>query len=195
MTVSLRLVLAAAAALVAAAGGATVPGHAATAPTVVSIQFDDGTADQYGALAILNAHGMHATFYVNSGFVGDSSHMTWAQLGDLYAAGNEIGGHTLTHAHLKHLKTAEARHQVCDDRVNLFDHGFQPTSFAYPFGSIDAGAEQVVSDCGYNSGRGVAGVNDRRVFGETIPPLDAYATRTPPNPKMGTTLKTLQCYV
>src|SRR5439155_19819945 len=85
VTAGFRLALATAAALVAAAGGASVPGHAATAPTVVSIQFDDGTADQYGALAILNAHPMHATFYVNSGFIGDSTPMTWAQLGDLYA--------------------------------------------------------------------------------------------------------------
>jgi len=33
---------------------------------VVSIQFDDGVADQYGTLPILSAHGMHATFYVNT---------------------------------------------------------------------------------------------------------------------------------
>ena len=89
MIVPLRLALAAAAALVAAAGGASTPVQAATAPTVVSIQFDDGSADQYGALAILNAHGMHATFYVNTGFTGDSTHLSWTQLGDLYAAGND----------------------------------------------------------------------------------------------------------
>jgi hypothetical protein len=65
-------------------------------------------------------------------------------------------------------------------------------NFAYPFGSIDAGAEQVVAACGYNSGRGVSGVNDRRVFGETIRPLDAYATRTPPNPKQRTTLARIE---
>jgi peptidoglycan/xylan/chitin deacetylase (PgdA/CDA1 family) len=166
------------------------PTPGGTGPTtVVSIQFDDGVADQYGALPILNAHGMHATFYVNSGFVGDSTHMTWAQLQDLYAAGNEIAGHTLTHVNIKPLKTADARAEVCGDRVNLFDHGFQPTSFAYPFGSFDAGSEQVVKDCGYNSGRGVAGGT------ETIPPLDPYATRTPPNPKQGTTLDTIESYV
>jgi peptidoglycan/xylan/chitin deacetylase (PgdA/CDA1 family) len=182
-------------ALVVATGGAAAPGSAATAPTVVSIQFDDGTADQYGALAILNAHGMHATFYINSGVTGDSAHMTWAQLQDLYAAGNEIAGHTLTHAHLKHLKAADARHEVCADRVNLYDHGLQPTSFAYPYGEFDAGVKQIVRDCGYNSGRGVSGVDGRRVFGETIPPLDAYATRTPPNPKQATTLATIEGYV
>ena len=63
-----RLTLALVVVLVAlAAAGAA--GRAASAPTVVTIQFDDGTADQYGALAILGAHGMHATFYVNTGVI------------------------------------------------------------------------------------------------------------------------------
>ena len=100
--------------------------------------------------------------------------MTWAQIADLAADGNEIGGHTIDHANLKHLKEAAARHEVCDDRVAIASHGLQPTSFAYPFGGFDAGTEAVVAACGYNSGRGVSGVNDRKVFAETVPPLDAY---------------------
>ena len=194
----LRRVLVGVAALVVAAAGLAVSGGgsaAAAAPTVVTIQFDDGNADQYAALAILQAHGMTATFYVNSGPVGDATHMTWTQLGDLAAAGSEIAGHTITHANLKHLKTGPARAEVCGDRVALFDHGFQPVSFAYPFGSFDAGTKAIVAACGYNSGRGVSGVNGRRVFAETIPPLDPFATRTPANIKSGTTLATVQSYV
>jgi peptidoglycan/xylan/chitin deacetylase (PgdA/CDA1 family) len=167
----------------------------ATVQTVVTIQFDDGNADAYQALSILSAHGMHATFYVNSGFIGDSTHMSWSQLQNLYSAGNEIAGHTLTHQDIKKLKTADARYQVCQDRDNLISHGFQPESFAYPYGSFDAGSEAVVQACGYNSGRGVSGVNDTKVFAETIPPLDPYATRTPPDPKQGTTVATIEGYV
>jgi endoglucanase len=163
--------------------------------TVVTIQFDDGVIDQYGALATLNEHGMHATFFVNTGVVGDPAHMTWTQLQDLAAAGNEIAGHTLTHVNLKPLKTADGRLEVCQDRNNLLEHGFQPTSFAYPFGTFDDGTKQVVRDCGYNSGRGVSGVDGTSVFAETIPPADPYATRTPPNPKQGTTLETIEGYV
>jgi peptidoglycan/xylan/chitin deacetylase (PgdA/CDA1 family) len=167
----------------------------AAVQTVVTVEFDDGNADQYQALAMLNAHAMHATFYVNTGFIGDSTHLSWSQLQDLFTAGNEIAGHTLTHANLKHLKYADAHYQVCQDRDNLLAHNFLPTSFAYPFGSFDAGSEQVVAACGYNSGRGVSGVNDTKVFAETIPPADPYATRTPPNPKQGTTVATIEGYV
>jgi peptidoglycan/xylan/chitin deacetylase (PgdA/CDA1 family) len=193
-----RGVTAAAAALLAVAGLLAEPASpAAAATTVVVLQFDDGYSDQYPALASLTAHGLHATFFVNSGPVsaGDPSRMSWAQLGDLYAAGNEIAGHTVDHVNIKKLKTGPARHQVCDDRVALFDHGFQPTSFAYPFGSIDAGAKAVVQACGYNSGRGVSGVDEKKTFAETIPPADYYATRTPPNVKSADTPETIEGYV
>jgi Polysaccharide deacetylase len=169
--------------------------HAAGVTTVVTIGFDDSNADQYKMLKMLAAHGMNATFFTNSGFVGTADHLTWGQLHQLYAAGNEIGGHTIDHANIKKLKPAPARHEVCDDRVAIFDHGLNPVSFAYPFGNHDAGSEAIVQACGYNSGRTVSGVDDRKTFAETIPPLDPYATRTPPNPKQGTTLKTLQSYV
>ena len=113
----------------------------------------------------------------------------------MYAARNEIAGHTIDHVNIKKLKTAAARHQVCDDRVALFDHGFLPTSFAYPFGSFDSGAEPIVQACGYNSGRGVSGVDGRRVFAEMIPPADPYATRTPSNVKSSDTPEIIESYV
>ena len=126
--------------------------HAAPT-TVVTIGFDDGLADQYQALGILSAHGLHATFFVNSGVIGDGSHLSWSQLDDLFAAGDEIGGHTQFHTNVKKLKTQAARVAICDDRVTIASHGLQPESFAYPFGAFDAGSEAVVQACGYNSGR------------------------------------------
>jgi peptidoglycan/xylan/chitin deacetylase (PgdA/CDA1 family) len=169
----------------------------AAASTVVTIGFDDGTADQLGALPILQAHGMTATFFVNSGSIADldHEHLSWADLHSLFDAGNEIAGHTVNHVNLAPLTTAEARQEVCTDRNNLLAQGFPVTSFAYPFGSFDGGTEQVVHDCGYNSGRGVSGISKTGPFAETIPPLDPYATRTPPNPKKSTKLSTLELYV
>jgi peptidoglycan/xylan/chitin deacetylase (PgdA/CDA1 family) len=172
-----------------------VPAASALGQTVVTIGFDDGVADQYGALPILNAHGMHATFYINSGAVGDSLHMTWAQLTDLYTAGNEIGGHGLTHANLKNLKAAGLKTEINTDRLNLYNHGFLPVSFAYPFGNYNATVEQALKTYGYLSGRCVSGVNEKTVFAETIPPLDPFATRTPANVKQGTTLATIESMV
>jgi peptidoglycan/xylan/chitin deacetylase (PgdA/CDA1 family) len=193
----IRLALAMIGALTASLSSwALSPAPAAAAPsTVVTIGFDDGTGDQLGALPILQAHGMTATFFVNTASIGDPEHLSWANLHSLFGAGNEIAGHTLHHVNLAPLSTVDARQEVCTDRNNLLAEGFPATSFAYPFGSFDSGTEQVVRDCGYNSGRGVAGVSKTGPFAETIPPLDPYATRTPPNPKKSTKLSTLELYV
>ncbi len=173
------------------------PADAAAGRTVVTIQFDDGTIDQLAALPILQEHGMTATFFVNTGpiIAADPDHMSWADLHTLFNAGNEIAGHTVNHVGLKSLPPAEARQEVCTDRNNLLAEGFPATSFAYPFGTFDSGTELVVRDCGYNSGRGVSGISLKGPYGETIPPLDPYATRTPPNPKKSTKLSTMEKYV
>ena len=179
--------------------GYAVPAAAAHAApmTIVTIQFDDGNGDVYQWISGLNNHGFPATFYINSGSIDTAGHLTWTQVVALNTAGNDIGSHTINHVDLKKLKLADARFQVCQDRVNIASHGgIQPESFAYPFGDLNSTVEtQVVKYCGDNSGRGVSGVNDRTVFAETIPPLDPYATRTPADPKQGTTVATIEGYV
>jgi peptidoglycan/xylan/chitin deacetylase (PgdA/CDA1 family) len=167
--------------LVATAAGVTVqpgPAHAAT-QTIVTIEFDDGRADQaVNAGPILAAHNAHGTFFINTGLIGtDSYYMTWDQVAGLAAAGNEIAGHTLTHANIANLSYADARYQVCQDRVHLFSHRYQPTSFAYPSGGVSDTAKRVVQDCGYNRGRTAGGISKVYKCAEPIPPADPYATR------------------
>ncbi len=70
---------------------------------------------------MLQVHEMNATFYVNTKFIGDSTHMTYGELEQLFAAGNEIAGHTLDHVDIKKLKPAEGMFQVCEDRDNLIN--------------------------------------------------------------------------
>jgi len=184
----------------AAYGTAPTPAHADVPTVIVTIGFDDGTVDQFAALDALNRYGMHATFFINTGpiIANDPDHMSQANLHTLANAGNEIAGHTVDHANIQPLSTAEQRAEVCTDRNTLISWGFQPTNFAYPFGSWDAGTEAVVAACGYNSARTVSGVSihvGKNKLGETVPPVDPYATRTPPNPKKATKLTTMTQYV
>src|SRR5262249_11169408 len=62
--------------------------------TTVSLTFDDGFADQKEGAALLRRHGMHGTFFVNSGNLDQPGRLSWADLHLLVADGNEIGGHT-----------------------------------------------------------------------------------------------------
>jgi peptidoglycan/xylan/chitin deacetylase (PgdA/CDA1 family) len=131
------------------------PARAAT--TTVSIQFDDGRG-QDAVGAILARHHIHATFFVNTGYIGTADYLTWKQLHRLAAAGNEIGGHTLTHRDLATLSGAEQRREICGDRNALIAHGFKPVDFAYPFGSYTPRNERIVQACGYSSGRAAWGL-------------------------------------
>jgi peptidoglycan/xylan/chitin deacetylase (PgdA/CDA1 family)/uncharacterized cupredoxin-like copper-binding protein len=130
------------------------PGVAAAGPTIVSLMFDDGTADQYQVGSMLAQDGLRGTFYINSNNIGASpSFMTWSQLSGLAADGNEIAGHTLDHVDLTTVGSAEATRQVCDDRQALISHGFSVTDFAYPYGASNSTVESIVRGCGYSSAR------------------------------------------
>jgi peptidoglycan/xylan/chitin deacetylase (PgdA/CDA1 family) len=160
-------------------------------PTVISIEFDDGTASQYQARPWLAARGLPATFYINSGTRPPSFNtMSWTQLHDLANDGNEIGGHTVDHEDLTQISATEARAEVCDDRNALVAQGFNVRSFAYPYGHSNQSIEDIVQSCGYSSARGVSGINSTIIdpdfcdgcpYAETIPPQDPYDTRTPEN--------------
>jgi peptidoglycan/xylan/chitin deacetylase (PgdA/CDA1 family) len=167
---------------------------AQAAPTVVTLGFDEGVASQYTHRSILEAHGAHATFFVNSGKVGAAGYATWAQLGDLYAAGNEIGGNTISHTNLTTLTQAQMTTQVCDDRIAIQSHGLNPTNFSYPSGGWNATAKTVVQGCGYDSARTTGGTDFPDpccVFAETLPPKNAYALRAF-YPRLSTPVATYQ---
>jgi peptidoglycan/xylan/chitin deacetylase (PgdA/CDA1 family) len=142
--------------------------------TTVSLTFDDGDADNYTVRETLAKNNLHATFFIVSGFTGKDGYMTVQQLRDLYADGNEIGGHSLNHGELTKLDGADLRKEICQDRVNLLAFGFNVTSFAYPFGHYDDEAKQTVKDCGYNSARVVTDGP------ETIPVGDLFAVQAMP---------------
>ena len=180
--------------LVVLASSSPTAASAASQPTIVSLTFDDGRASEYAARSLLSAHGMDATFYVNSSKLGtDSDYMTWAQVDDLAADGNEIGGHTAFHVDLTRTDPTEAKREVCNDRVNLLNRGYQARSFAYPFGAYNASAEKIVSDCGFNSAR----TTNQFVPppAETIPPQDPFAIRVAGAAGSGISLSTLESYV
>ena len=160
-------------------------GSDARARTIVSLEFDFTSADQYRALAALRAADMRATFFVNSGLIGRPGRMTWRQLRQLQALGHEIGGNTLTHASLPDLPSRLARREVCEDRRRLLDRGLAADAFAYPFGAYNDGLAALVRACGYSSARLASGITSPGKvciscpYAESIPPRRRFATRMP----------------
>jgi hypothetical protein len=161
-------------------------------PTVVTLTFDDGTADQFAAARVLHDYGLRGTFFIITGAVGAPRYMSLADLRQLAADGDEIGGHTVSHLDLVNTTLAEARRQVCAGRDILTRWGFAVTSFAYPDGAANRQVAAIVAACGFNAARVAGGLAGPDCPGcataEPLAPADRYAIRSPGQGESGTTL-------
>jgi hypothetical protein len=183
------------------------PARAVGTNTTVVLTFDHGYANQATAESLLTAHGMHGTFYVNSDRVGTPSALSWAQLAQFEADGNEIGSDTRDNVDLTTVPVDVARVQACQSRIDLMNHGLTITDFAYPFGhGFDTVAvRDVVKNCGYNSARRAWGLYSTDPacgtrgcsypYAGLIPPPKPFAIQTTDAAKSTTTLADLQAYV
>jgi peptidoglycan/xylan/chitin deacetylase (PgdA/CDA1 family) len=171
-----RLLLLAALAVVALGAAAS---SAQAASTIVTLGFDDALATQAANRALLSSRGLRGVFYINTGKLGSPGYMTWDQVAQVAADGNEIGGHTVDHPSLAGLPATKQRSEICDDRAALVAHGYAPVSFAYPYGADDASAQQIAKSCGYTSARTTRGIDwpSCDVCAELIPPRNAFSSR------------------
>lgn len=173
---------------------AAAPQSNPAARTIVTFAWGGGNATQLSGLPLFRQYGMHATYYVPSGLVcftnkttncATSQYLTLADLHKIAADGNEIGGLTVGHTQLDPLPAAEAKREICNDRVNLTGWGFTVTDFAFPFAVEHSSAEALVKQCGYDSGLGAgqvagAGICERcGLYAETVPPRDPMLIRAP----------------
>jgi len=141
---------------------------------MVSLNFDDGWKSDYQkALPILDQAGMKATFYIITQ-LHDDLHMTNDQILDLYARGNEIGAHTMTHPMLTSISPKVQKKEIVGSRNDLLVLGIKSVdSFAYPYGKFNAGLKKMVGEAGFAEGRGTnPGTNDSSTDRYALKSLD-----------------------
>lgn len=108
----------------------------------VSYTFDDGQPSQVAHYAELAAQGVPMTFYINEGWNGTSGNFAavWAQAA---ADGNEIGNHTVNHAHAGLSDSGTGRGPLASQQLEISQNAayitdnisHQPVwSFAAPYG-------------------------------------------------------------
>lgn len=148
-------------------------------PTV-SIMADDNWANfKTNALPIMNQYGYKATFYIQTGRLGQPSMLNADDLIALRAAGHEIAAHTESHSDLSLLNRDDARNEIEEsvDILNGILGGDFITDFATPLGGHSALVDDLLRDCGFD-GMGQAALGSNRNlagwynYPENYSPLD-----------------------
>lgn len=161
----------------------------------VALTFDDGFANFAEVAAPrLEALGLPSTVFVVPEHVGgrndwggvpvagipDLPLMGWDALGRMAASGVAIGAHTRRHRDLTTLRGASLEDEVagCVERI-VGETGARPSTFAYPYGAVDAAAATVARDV-----YAVACTTELRPLGPDddralLPRLDMFYFREP----------------
>jgi peptidoglycan/xylan/chitin deacetylase (PgdA/CDA1 family) len=141
--------------------------HEHLPPHPVVITFDDGFADTLEMAAPrLWSRRLVGTVYLTTGYlsggglqpgvIAPGDMLPWGRVGDLEAAGLEVGAHAHTHAHLDVMPRAQAREEVRRSKALLEESlGHPVRSFAYPHGYTDPFVQGEVQAAGFDSACGV----------------------------------------
>ncbi len=120
----------------------------------ILLTFDDGHWDLFtDVLPILEKYHVKATAYIISGFIGGADFMSKDQLEAVIRSGLvEIGAHTVHHISLARKILPVVQFEVDHSKEDLeSEYHVHVVSFAYPNGSFDEQAIQVVTDAGFRT--------------------------------------------
>jgi peptidoglycan/xylan/chitin deacetylase (PgdA/CDA1 family) len=154
---------------------------------MVSFTFDDvpKSAATVGA-AVLDAHGVHGTFYVIGSQVGASSPLWDMVDGEdivaLHRHGHEIACHTFSHLRVIDLDAAEMTAEIERSRqyFSAIDPSIKIENFAYPYGAGAVSHKRRLGEA-FRSSRGIVpGVNSGTVdlqYLRAVPLMEANIDR------------------
>jgi len=126
----------------------------------VLLTFDDGHWDlDTVVLPILKKYHVKATAYIITGFIGSSDFLNKYQLNDIINSGLiEIGAHTVHHIALRSKLYPTVYYEVNQSKAYLENnYHIKVRSFAYPYGSYDNQAMQIVKDAGFSNSVSMTG--------------------------------------
>lgn len=131
-----------------------IDGKRVMPPKPILITFDDGHWDlATDVLPILKKYDVKATAYIISGFIGGSDNLSRAQLTAVANSGLiEIGAHTVHHVSLKGKLAPIVALEVNLSKEQIEAMIHRPVvSFAYPNGSFDQQAIDIVRKAGFRT--------------------------------------------
>jgi peptidoglycan/xylan/chitin deacetylase (PgdA/CDA1 family) len=114
----------------------------------IAITFDDCYRDNLFAARVLSEHGLPATFFIPTKYIGTDHvfdwdiglkkmpNLTWCDVSEMQQLGHEFGSHTVSHPDMGRIGPAEAKLELVDSKKTLEDRLQRAVPFfAYPFGA------------------------------------------------------------
>jgi len=125
-------------------------------PKPVLLTFDDGSETVYeNAWPIMQRYNFKGVACIVYYYVGIRNYMSADQIRSLYAAGWEIGSHSLSHRDLT-LNPSRQMDEIVESRRRTESLlGIPVLSFAYPFGAYDRDSLNYVHKAGYSAALGL----------------------------------------
>jgi peptidoglycan/xylan/chitin deacetylase (PgdA/CDA1 family) len=125
-------------------------------PKPILLTFDDGSETIYEhALPSMQRYNFTGVSYVVYNYIGTTNYMSADQIRALYAAGWEVGSHSLGHRDLT-VNPSRQMDEIVESRRRLESLlGIPVLSFAYPFGAYDSDSLHYVHQAGYIAAMGL----------------------------------------
>ncbi len=157
-------------------------------PRTLAITFDDSYRDNLEAARVLSEHGLPATFFIPTQYVGSDfvfpwdrhlprmPHLGWDDLRAMKRLGHDFGSHTVSHPDMATLSNEDARWELTESRRVLEAELGQPIRwFAYPYGGPECFRSDqltLVRDAGFELCLSAArGFLERGMEGQVLPRL------------------------
>lgn len=118
---------------------------------IVCLTFDDGySSDWEIVFPSLVEHGVCATFFIVTDWIGRKGYLSRAQIREMNAAGMQIGSHSRSHSNFLDLEADVIISELTGSRQTLEDiTGTEITTFSFPFGYETPALANSVFTSGY----------------------------------------------
>jgi peptidoglycan/xylan/chitin deacetylase (PgdA/CDA1 family) len=101
---------------------------------VVILTFDDNRKGDFTyAKPILDKYGFKATFFTICSKTTDKGAMNWQDIAAMHNDRMNIESHTMTHPNLDNLSQSQLDFEIGGAKRCLANHGYDATTFAYPY--------------------------------------------------------------
>ncbi|NEQ36312.1 MAG: polysaccharide deacetylase family protein [Okeania sp. SIO3I5] len=121
----------------------------------ILLTFDDGYIDNYTtAYPILKKYNLQATFFISFNYLGDSRHISWQNIQEMYNSGLiQFGSHTNSHPDLTVISSTQRQAEIFQSKEKIEEKiGSEVIAFSYPAGVYNDLVLRDVSEARYKFG-------------------------------------------